>query len=439
MNLHKMNLTDAVAAIKSSRISSVELVTDCLTKIDAVDGSIEAWAFLDREDALRQAKLADQKSQSGDSLGPLHGVPIGVKDLFETAGMPTEYGSRLWEGNVPTRDADAVVRLRAAGAIVMGKTVTTEYAYYQPGKTRNPHDLERTPGGSSSGSAAAVAAEMVPGAIGTQTTGSVIRPASFCGCVGYKPSFGLISRGGALMLSRALDQVGAFARTVDDVALLAGALMGSSERDPDAINYSGAPLSPVAAKATKPRFAFVRTPVWDKAEADAVSGFAKLRDQLGAMVADVEIDSSFAQAVDFQRTIMEVNIAQNFTKDLERGGDKLSQSLRDVILRGATHTTEMYQTAIERRHGYVDAIHKVLDQYDAIITPSVPGEAPIAVESTGSPIFCTIWSYLGTPAISLPVMQSSRGMPIGVQMIGKKGGDAALLSNAKWLFEFLRT
>ena len=439
MNFHKMNLTDAAAAIKSRRISSVELVKDCLARIDAVDGSIEAWTHLNRENSLNEAALADQKASTGEPLGPLHGIPIGVKDLFETAGMPTEYGSRLWEGNVPTRDADAVERLRAAGAIILGKTVTTEYAYFQPGKTRNPHDLERTPGGSSSGSAAAVAAEMVPGAIGTQTTGSVIRPASFCGCVGYKPSFGWISRGGALMLSRALDQVGAFARTVDDVALLASALMGSNDRDLDAMDYSGTPPSPIAARATKPRFAFVRTPVWDKAEADTVSGFAKLKDQLGAMVADVEIDSSFAEAINFQRIIMEVNIAQNFTKDLERGGDKLSQSLRDVILRGATHTPEMYKTALERRAGYVDAIHKVLDQYDAIITPSVPGEAPIAVESTGSPVFCTIWSYLGTPAISLPIMQSSRGMPIGVQMIGRKGGDAELLSNAKWLFEFLRT
>jgi len=247
MNYYKMNLTDAAAAIKNERISSVELVKDCLARIDAIDGSIEAWTYLNRENALKEAALADQKARTGEPLGALHGVPIGVKDLFETAGMPTEYGSRLWEGNVPTRDADAVVRLRAAGAIIMGKTVTTEYAYYQPGKTRNPYDLERTPGGSSSGSAAAVAAEMVPGAIGTQTTGSVIRPASFCGCVGYKPSFGLISRGGALMLSRALDQVGVFARTVDDVALLGDALMGSNERDPDVANRSGPPLSPITA------------------------------------------------------------------------------------------------------------------------------------------------------------------------------------------------
>ena len=247
MNYYKMNLTDAAAAIKNERISSVELVKDCLARIDAIDGSIEAWTYLNRENALKEAALADQKARTGEPLGTLHGVPIGVKDLFETAGMPTEYGSRLWEGNVPTRDADAVVRLRAAGAIIMGKTVTTEYAYYQPGKTRNPYDLERTPGGSSSGSAAAVAAEMVPGAIGTQTTGSVIRPASFCGCVGYKPSFGLISRGGALMLSRTLDQVGVFARTVDDVALLGGALMGSNERDPDVADRSGPPLSPITA------------------------------------------------------------------------------------------------------------------------------------------------------------------------------------------------
>jgi Asp-tRNA(Asn)/Glu-tRNA(Gln) amidotransferase A subunit family amidase len=193
-----------------------------------------------------------------------------------------------------------------------------------------------------------------------------------------------------------------------------------------------------ASRTSKPHFAFVRTPVWNKAEEETKSEFAKLNGILGNVVTEVDIDNTFEQAVDFQRIIMEVDIARNFTKDLQRGGDKLSKSLRDVIERGATHPAETYQLALDRRPEYLRAIDRILDQYDAIITPSVPGEAPIAVESTGSPIFCTIWSYLGVPAISLPLMQSSRGMPIGVQMIGKKGDDAGLLRNAKWMFEFLR-
>src|SRR5262245_24672672 len=210
MNLCSLSLAAAAADIRDGRITSAELVGDCLERIKAVDGQIEAWAFLDPDHALRQAKAADEHRRHGKALGPLHGVPIGIKDIFDTGDMPTELGSPLWAGRTPRRDATAVARLRSAGAVIMGKTVTTEYAYYTPGKTRNPHDPKRTPGGSSSGSAAAVAASMVPGAIGSQTNGSVIRPAAFCGVVGFKPTHGLIPRSGALMLSRTLDHVGLF-------------------------------------------------------------------------------------------------------------------------------------------------------------------------------------------------------------------------------------
>jgi Asp-tRNA(Asn)/Glu-tRNA(Gln) amidotransferase A subunit family amidase len=221
MSLCSLTFTKAAADIRAGRIASVDLVEDCLRRIDAVEPRIEAWAFLDRENALRQAKAADDHRKLGKATGPLHGVPIGVKDIFDTGDMPTEFGSPLWAGRTPRRDAAAVASLRAAGAVIMGKTVTTEYAYFNPGKTRNPHDPEHTPGGSSSGSAAAVAAFMVPGAIGSQTNGSVIRPAAFCGVVGFKPTHGLIPRSGALLLSRALDHVGVFARTVADAALIA--------------------------------------------------------------------------------------------------------------------------------------------------------------------------------------------------------------------------
>src|SRR5262245_55650103 len=211
MSLSSVSLTEAAAAIREGRITSVELVADCLKRIDEVDGKVEAWAFLDRDHAMKQAETLDLRRREGKATGPLHGVPVGIKDIFDTGDMPTEFGSALWAGRTPRRDAFAVARLRAAGTVIMGKTVTTEYAYYHPGKTRNPNDPARTPGGSSSGSAAAVAAGMVPGAIGSQTNGSVIRPAAFCGVVGFKPTHGLIPRSGALLLSRALDHVGVFA------------------------------------------------------------------------------------------------------------------------------------------------------------------------------------------------------------------------------------
>ncbi|MBZ0139564.1 MAG: amidase, partial [Pseudorhodoplanes sp.] len=233
MSPSALSLTQAVEDIRDGRIKSAELVTDCLRRVAATDEAIEAWAFLDPELAMMQAENADLHRQKGNPTGPLHGVPVGVKDIFDTADMPTEFGSRYWAGRTPRRDSAAVSKLRAAGAVIMGKTVTTEYAYFQPGKTKNPHDPARTPGGSSSGSAAAVAASMVPGAIGSQTNGSVIRPAAFCGVVGFKPTHGLIPRSGALELSRALDHVGVFARTVEDAALLAEVMVGFDEEDLD--------------------------------------------------------------------------------------------------------------------------------------------------------------------------------------------------------------
>ena len=243
MSLYALGLAEAAAGIRDGRLSSAELVGDCLARIDEVDREIDAWAFLDRDHAMWQAEAADDRRKQGKATGPLHGVPVGIKDIFDTGDMPTEFGSKLWAGRTPRRDAAAVARLRAAGAVILGKTVTTEYAYFNPGKTRNPHNPDHTPGGSSSGSAAAVAALMVPGAIGSQTNGSVIRPAAFCGVVGFKPTHGLIPRSGALLLSRALDHVGVFARSVDDAALLAQTLAGFDEEDPDTRPLARPPCS----------------------------------------------------------------------------------------------------------------------------------------------------------------------------------------------------
>jgi Asp-tRNA(Asn)/Glu-tRNA(Gln) amidotransferase A subunit family amidase len=434
MSLAALTLCEAVARIREGRITSRELLIDCLQRIDEVDADVQAWTFLDRDHALRQAEAADLHRQQGKSLGALHGVPIGVKDIFDTADMPTEFGSPLWTGRTPRRDAFAVTRLRAEGAVIMGKTVTTEYAYFYPGKTRNPHDHERTPGGSSSGSAAAVAAFMVPGAIGTQTNGSVIRPAAFCGVIGFKPTHGLIPRTGALPLSRTLDQVGVFTRSVEDAALLAEALAGFDEEDLDTRPLARPPFAATAASEPPlpPRFAFVRSPAWPHAEPVTRDAFAELVETLGE-ASEVDLGSSFERAIALHGIVMDVEMAYNFHRDYEKGRDQLSKPLRDLIERGRGYKAVDYAGAVAAIAPLNAALEDVFNEYDAILTPAAPGEAPRGLDSTGNPIFCTLWTYLGMPAITLPLLQSESGMPLGVQLVGRRGNDARLLRTACWL------
>jgi Asp-tRNA(Asn)/Glu-tRNA(Gln) amidotransferase A subunit family amidase len=435
MSLCALSLCEAAADLREGRISSVELVNACLDRVAEVDADVQAWAFLDRDHALMQAQALDLHRAQGKAVGPLHGVPVGIKDIFDTSDYPTEFGSPLWAGRTPRRDAAAVARLRSAGAVIMGKTVTTEYAYFHPGKTRNPHDRERTPGGSSSGSAAAVAALMVPGAIGSQTNGSTIRPAAFCGVVGFKPSHGLIPRSGALLLSRSLDQVGVFARTVEDVALLAETLAGFDAEDPDTRPVPRPPFVSVATSEPPlpPRFAFVKSPVWDQAEPVTREAFAELIESLGEAAGEVDIGESFARAVDLHRIVMETEMAHNFHRDYETGRDQLSAALRKLIERGRTYRAVDYTGALGGMAQLNASLDPVFDEYDAILTPAAPGEAPRGLDSTGNPVFCTIWTYLGVPAITLPLLRSETGLPLGVQLIARRGNDARLLRTARWL------
>jgi Asp-tRNA(Asn)/Glu-tRNA(Gln) amidotransferase A subunit family amidase len=353
--------------------------------------------------------------------------------------MPTEFGSPVWAGRTPRRDAFVVERLRADGAIILGKTVTTEYAYFHPGKTRNPHDHSRTPGGSSSGSAAAVAAYMVPGAVGTQTNGSVIRPAAFCGVVGFKPTHGLVPRSGVLTMSRSLDQIGVFTRSVEDAALLAESIVGFDEEDPDTGPIARPPLAAVAASEPplQPRLAFVKSSVWDQAEPVTREAFAALIETLGGAIGEVELPSGFARAIDFHRVIMEVEMSHNLRRDYEKFGVQLSDKLRSLIERGRDHTGVDYLAAISAAGSLYASLDEVFNEYDALVTPAAPGEAPLGLESTGNPIFCTTWTYLGTPAASLPILQSESGLPIGVQLIGRRRLDARLLRTARWLVKTL--
>jgi Asp-tRNA(Asn)/Glu-tRNA(Gln) amidotransferase A subunit family amidase len=435
-NLHSLCASEAARLIRDGVISSEQLVEACLARVREIDEQVEAWAFLDTSYALEQARAADDWRQSGRPTGPLHGVPIGVKDIFDTGDMPTENGSVLHAGRTPSRDATAVSRLRAAGAVVMGKTVTTEFAYFAPGKTRNPQNPEHTPGGSSSGSAAAVAAEMVPLALGSQTNGSTIRPASFCGVLGFKPTHGLISRHGILILSRTLDHVGLFARTVEDIALLAEQLVGYDEHDPDTRPRARIPFVEVAAEEPplEPMFAFVKTPYWERADEETKEGFAELIETLGDRVEEIELFPSAADAWEWHKTIMDAEMAVNLAREYETGRDRLSAQLRALIERGREVRAVGYQRALAQIRPIHESFIELFEQrYDAILTPAAPGAAPKGLASTGDPSFCTLWTLCGMPAISLPLLEATDSLPIGVQLVGPRDGDARLLRTARWL------
>ena len=435
-NLHSLSASDAAQLIREGVISSQQLVEACLVRIREVDTPVQAWAFLDPDHALAQARAADEHRLSGQPTGALHGVPVGIKDIFDTADMPTENGSVLHAGRTPSRDAAVVSRLRAAGAVIMGKTVTTEFAYFSPGKTRNPHNPEHTPGGSSSGSAAAVAAEMVPLALGSQTNGSTIRPAAYCGVVGFKPTHGLISRHGVFALSRTLDHVGLFARTIDDIALLAEQLTGYDERDPDTRPRARIPFTEVAAQEPPlpPMFAFIKTPMWERADEDTKQGFAEIVEQLGSQVEVVELFPSATEAWPWHQTIMSAEMAANLEREWTAGRDRLSEQLRSQIERGREVRAIDYQRALQQGAPIHASFVELFEQrYDAILTPAAPGPAPKGLASTGDPSFCTLWTLCGMPAISLPLLQGANGLPIGVQLVGPRQGDARLLRTARWL------
>lgn len=425
---------EAAERIAGGELSAEDYVGACLQRIAATDDKLHAFVHLDPDLALAQARALDERQRAGKPLGPLHGLPVAIKDIFDTADYPTECGSPLLKGRQPLCDCTAVARLRAAGGVIIGKTVTTEFAYFHPGPTRNPHDLERTPGGSSSGSAAAVAAGLVPLAIGSQTNGSVIRPAAFCGVVGVKPTHGTVSRHGALILSKALDHVGVFARTLADAALILEALAGYDENDSDT-RLLAAPAfleTMLEEPPLPPRLAFVRTPVWSKADAETRAAFEALVEQLGDCVAGVNLPDGYAAAWDDQRVIMATDMAHNFGALVARGGEASSKQLRDLLAEGAQTSALRYLAARDNARRYAAGIGEIFKQYDAILTPSAPGVAPKGT-ATGNPMFNTLWTLTGLPAVSLPLLRGEEGMPLGVQLVGAAGDDARLLRTAHWL------
>ena len=420
-------------------VSAVDVAQAHLAVIDAKEPEVRAWTFLDRELVLKQAAALDSYRKSGRPVGPLHGVPIGLKDIVDTGDMPTENGTALDSGRRPKRDSNVAARLRAAGALIMGKTVTTETAYFSPGKTRNPHDTARTPGGSSSGSAAAVAAGMVPLAIGTQTMASIIRPAAFCGVVGFKPSHGTVGRTGTLLLSRELDTIGAFAREITGVARVVDVLEGHDPEDPDTQVRAPGQLATAAASAppTAPLFAIYRTPMWDQAENATVAAFDELSDALGDACDSVDPGPVFAEGWAAQRTTMAVGMARNLAHYVARDDGVLSDQLLEVVQRGQGISAVEFLAAQDWRQVLNAGLAKIFERYDAILTPAAVGEAPTGLDATGNPVFGALWTYLGVPAISLPLMTGPHGMPMAIQMIGRKGEDGRLLRNAQWLTQHL--
>jgi Asp-tRNA(Asn)/Glu-tRNA(Gln) amidotransferase A subunit family amidase len=433
--LEWLSATDAARAIADGEISSEQLVEACLARIRAADPEVQAWQFLDPEHALAQARARDADRREGRSCGPLHGVPVGIKDIIDTMDMPTEDGTVLHAGRTPDRDAAVVALLRAAGAVILGKTVTTECAYFHPGKTRNPHNPAHTPGGSSSGSAAAVAAGMAPLALGTQTNGSVIRPAAFCGVYGFKPTHGLISRHGILKLSRTLDHVGFFARTLEDIALLAEQLVWHDERDPDTRPRARIPFVRTAAEEPPltPKLAFVKTPVWDRAPAETRDAFAELVEALGAQCEECEIPESLREAWDWQRTIMDAEMAANLDLEWQKGRDRLSEPLRTLLARGREVRAVDYQKAVARLPALHEGFEELFARFDAVLTPSAPGTAPAGLQATGDPAFCTLWTLCGMPALNMPLMRGENGLPLGAQLVATRHDDARLLRTARWL------
>ena len=423
----------------SGALSAVELIRACLARIAQREAEVHAWAALDEGHALAQAEALDARRQAGLPVGPLHGLPVGIKDIIDTRDLPTENGAAMDAGRRPEADAWLVSRLRAAGAVILGKTVTTELAYLAPAETRNPWAPDRTPGGSSSGSAAAVASGMVPLALGTQTGGSVIRPASFCGIVGFKPSFGLIPRSGVLRTSRRLDTLGTFGRSLEDAALLADVLAGHDPADPD--THPAAPPQLLATALSEPpvapMLAFVKTPAWTEIEPDCAAGFAELAAALGERCDEVELPPLFAEGNSAHRRVMLAEIAHNLRHYYDRGADQLAAQTRSAVEEGRQIAAADYLASLDWRDTLYAGLEEVFDRYDAILTPAAPGQAPKGLESTGNSVFNVLWTMLGVPAVTLPLLSGADGLPVGVQLIGPRGDDGRLLRTARWLVKTL--
>ena len=435
MDLFPLGLTEVLRAYREGRATVQDYVDSCSKRISALEPRIQAWEWFDASRAM-----ADAEERAGGILAdlPLYGIPVGVKDIINTRGIPTRMGSRIFYNNVPSHSAWVVRRLEALGGLVMGKTVTTEFAFRTAGKTRNPWNPAHTPGGSSSGSAAAVAAGFVPVAIGTQTLGSVIRPAAFCGVVGYKPTFGAISRTGVQPFAPTLDTVGVFARSVADAAWFGACLMGQDARD-EATAVRGpvrmlrVPLEPLP---EAPRIAVVRTPKWglaSEAQRDNFEQGIAALEGAGAKVKEVNLPHLFDGAWDNVMTILCREAVKSFATIESRHRIRLSPPLIEILDRGHRIAPEVYAKAREKRDAYRDWFDNLFERFDAIATIPAAGEAPEGLANTGDASFCSLWTQAGLPAVTIPSGLGPRGLPLGLQIVGRYRDDERALQAAAWV------
>ena len=419
--LYKLTLHELVAGVRDNRWTAGEVTRACLERIAALEPTVQAWEHLQPDDALARAKRLDV----GPLRGPLQGAPVAIKDIIDVAGMPSRYGSPIYALAAPAAEsAQCVTALEHAGAIVLGKSVTTEFAYYTRRKTRNPWNPRHTPGGSSMGSAAAVACGMAVGALGTQTNGSVIRPAAFCGIVGFKPSLGVVSNHGTLDPWPTLDHTGVFARDVADAALLASTIALQGQLSGRILRLSRVP-----------RLAVVRSPVWDlaqNAQREMLTANAGTLADAGAQVDELELPPAFGDAHRVHRIILAYEGARYFGELQRRHRGDMSTRFNELLDEGATIAEAEYRAALSATQALRTDFGRILESYDALITPPATGEAPATLEETGSPAFCTLWTLIGAPAITIPVGVGPSGLPLGLQIIGRQGDDDATLNIAAW-------
>jgi amidase len=418
-DLNRLTAAEAARQIASGKITSEALVRDCLQRIRLRDSEVQAWVYCDPDAAIAQARAIDKAG----ARGPLGGVPVAFKDVIDTHDMPTQYNSPIYRAHRPHIDAACAALVRHAGGVVLGKTVTTEFATRKPGPTRNPHNLAHTPGGSSSGSAASVADFMVPLAFGTQTGGSNIRPSAFCGIVGYKPSFGTINRAGLKFVAESLDTIGVMARTVEDCALLVHAV-------------SSRPIPDLKTKlAHAPRIGFCKTSRWAEASPETRIALEQAASSLalkGAHVEDLALPSDFDRLYDEQEIIMNFEAARALADERFRYPELLSDRLREKLQEHWEMPRARYDEAMEHARDCRFAFAASFSEVDVLLTPSAPGEALKGIDSTGSSIFNRNWTLLGAPCVTVPFGRGRQGLPLGIQFVGRYDDDARVLQIAEW-------
>ena len=433
--LHELTATEAARMIREGETTPVLLMEALLDRTSTLEPRLKAWVYMDREQALLDAEQKQRDLEGGAPVGPLHGVPVGLKDIYYTAGIPTTACSRLYAGFVPDYDATTVALLKGSGAIVMGKTVTTEFACMDPSPTLNPWSPFHTPGGSSSGSAVSVASRMCQVALGSQTVGSVLRPASYNGVVGFKPSFGRVSRYGVIPVSWSLDHVGWMSRSVEDAALLLQVMAGPDPKDPVASHEPVPDYLEGLDSAQPPRIGVVRQFFYDHADDEVRrhtdAAVEKLR-SAGASVEEVALPSSIDTAIEDQQVVMAVEGAAFHQPMYERRGTEYQPRLREMLGRGLRTSSTVYSRAQEHRQRFIIEMGRLAEQVDVLLTPSTPTPALADLTNTGNTMFQGPWTSCGLPVITIPSGLAESGLPLGVQMAGASFREKELLAAARW-------